>query len=260
MWPIKSETSDKEQERLNRANEAVRAVHPNLRLRVSKRARRMALRLNPAEQVVYLTIPTRASIQRALEFARENRAWVEQRLADLPAPIPFVHGTVLPLLGRDVVLRIEHEPTRRVTDIELTDDALIVRTNKPDPQNRIKRFLRQLAEESITPIATEKASAIHLDNKIKTITVRDTHSRWGSCSEDGNLSFSWRLIFAPPLAMDYVIGHEIAHLQFMDHSQRFWKLCAEMSQDFDFGHGWMQKNGTMLMSYGQDVFTDKNAE
>jgi predicted metal-dependent hydrolase len=66
------------------------------------------------------------------------------------------------------------------------------------------------------------------------------------------MSFSWRLIFAPPLAMDYVIAHEVAHLKVMDHSQRFWTQCEKLSDDFDFGYDWMQKNGHSLMRFGQD--------
>ena len=243
---------NRDKDALAKAQQAVSAVHPCLRLTVSKRARRIALRLDPAARVVHLIVPHRASMERALDFAHQNKLWVEKRLEDLPEPVPFVDGAVLPILGHNVTLHIHYDPKLKMTDIELKPRTLIVKTNKDDAAPRIKRFLRQLANDTITEIAHEKAKKIDRHTKIQSITVRDTRSRWGSCSEDGKMSFSWRLIFAPPLALDYVIAHEVAHLKVMDHSQRFWTQCEKLSDDFDFGYDWMQKNGHSLMRYGQD--------
>jgi hypothetical protein len=79
--------------------------------------------------------------------------------------------------------------------------------------------------------------------------VREKKSRWGSCSSDDHLSYSWRLIFAPPAALDYVVAHEVAHLVHMNHSKAFWNLCRSLSHDFVNGQYWMKNHGHELMRY-----------
>ena len=130
----------------------------------------------------------------------------------------------------------------------MTDTTINVHTNKDDPSSRIMRFLKGLAKDEITRIALEKSGRI---NRVPTtIQIRDTKSRWGSCSSDGTLSLSWRLILAPPSALDYVIAHEVAHMVHMNHKTRFWALCEKLSADFKTGHGWMKTHGHTLMRYG----------
>jgi predicted metal-dependent hydrolase len=82
------------------------------------------------------------------------------------------------------------------------------------------------------------------------VQVKDTRSRWGSCTEDGRISYSWRLVFAPPKALDYVVAHECSHLVHMDHSENFWRLCEKTSRAYEEGKDWMQKNAHSLMRFG----------
>ena len=110
-----------------------------------------------------------------------------------------------------------------------------------------KRYLKKLVKDEISILAHEKATKI--DQTINKIHVRDTKTRWGSCSEDGNLNFSWRLIFAPYESLDYVVGHEVAHLEHLDHSKAFWSVCRKLSDDFVEGKYWMQAHGSELMRY-----------
>lgn len=225
----------------------LRAVHPRLRLRVSNRAKRLALRLDPKTGYVFLVMPRRASINKAIAFATEYRDWIDRHATAIPDTIPLTHGTVLPVMGADRRIDITIDPAIKRTTVTLGDDVLTVHTNKDDPSGRIVRFLKALARDEITRLAHDKAALI--DRTPSAIRIGDTSSRWGSCSADGALSFSWRLILAPATAMDYVVAHEVAHLIHMNHKTRFWSLCEKLSTDFHGGHGWMKKNGHTLMRY-----------
>ena len=154
----------------------------------------------------------------------------------------------MPILGKPRTIHIQFDENQKTTDITLNENTLDVLTNKSDASARIKRFLISLAKEEFSKRAHEKAQQI--DKKIDRIEVKDTVSRWGSCSHDGRISFSWRLIFAPTEAMDYVIAHEVAHLSHLDHSPAFWKVCEALSDHYGKGSRWMKNNGAELMRYG----------
>lgn len=223
-------------------------ISPRLQVNISERAKRMGLRLDPRKRVVHLVIPKRASMRAAYLFAEENKDWIREKLRDLPRPVPFKDGETLPILGRDRKIIILYNDALKQTDIMLKRDELLVLTNKPDPTVRIRRFLMDLAREKLTEMALEKASLVR--RKVDEVLVKDTRSRWGSCSEDARLSFSWRLIFAPLKAFDYVVAHEVAHLVHMDHSDNFWRVCERLSRDYEEGKDWMGVNGHDLMRFG----------
>jgi len=224
------------------------AIHPSLRLRVSARAKRLALRVDSKTGHVMLVVPKRASLKKALAFAHEYRDWIDKHATNMPDIIPLRHGTILPVLGIDRKIDVVLNPALKRTVITLGDDVLHVHTNKDDPSGRIIRFLKNLARDEITRLVHAKAA--HIDRVPGTIRIGDTKSRWGSCSSDGTLSFSWRLILAPPAAFDYVIAHEVAHMIHLNHKTRFWALCEKLSADFKTGHAWMKKQGHSLMRYG----------
>ncbi|MGZ9097694.1 MAG: M48 family metallopeptidase [Micavibrio sp.] len=222
-------------------------IAPCLHLRVSDRAKRMALRLDAKTGKIHLVIPARASLKKALEFARTHQDWIDRQTAAFPAPVILKNGSILPVLGQNRVVRIIYVEGLKRTSIRLGDKEIIVITNKEDPTGRIIRFLKNLARTEITRITKEKSSLI---NKVHgTLYIRDTTSRWGSCSQEGNLSFSWRLILAPLESLDYVVAHEVAHLMHMDHGPKFWALCEKLSTDFSTGHKWMKTQGHSLMRY-----------
>lgn len=227
-------------------------------LRKSTRAKRVALRFDTKKHHVVLVVPQRVSEKRALSFALEHQAWIKEQLKKQDDIIPFTHGTKIPVLGLEREIVIETLKTRKVTDITLHEDQILVQTNLGNPQKRIERFFRKTAKEEIKKRATEKAQKIH--KRINTIRITDTKSRWGSCSYDGNLSFSYRLLFSPIQAFDYVIGHEVAHLVHMNHSRDFWALCKNLCDDFETGHQWMKENGHRLMLYGASPAQPYNQE
>lgn len=221
-------------------------------VRISPRARRVALRLDPATRTVHLIVPRRMSLARAMDFARAHEDWIYKSLNALPDLIPFEAGMEIPVLGVPRVVEISSEAKSasksKGRGILLEERKIMVCGARGEPQARIRRFLIKLAQETLETLVREKLPVI--GKTVKKIGVRDTRSRWGSCSADGVLNFSWRLIFAPPEAMDYVVAHEVAHLVHMDHSKAFWALCANLSTDFSTGRRWMRLHGQSLMRYG----------
>lgn len=220
----------------------------NLVVKVSPRAKRIALRLDPQSRVMNLVIPRRARLESALRFAYEHEDWIYERLSELPTPVPFEDGERLPVFGIRRMIEVYYDPTLRKTSIELLSKEIRVFTNKEDPSGRIKRFLKEEALEMMAAMVHEKAARI--GRRVREVTVRDTRSRWGSCSQDGRISLSWRLIFAPYEAMDYVVAHEVAHLAHLNHGDKFWDLCDDLSDNFTTGLMWMKEHGHELMRYG----------
>ena len=222
-------------------------ISPDLHLKINPRAKRMALRVDPKKNRINLVIPKRASMRSAYQFALENKYWIREKLAELPEKVEFTHGTIFPILGEDIEIKVTYDQSLKRTSIELKNNELLISTNKEDPTVRIKRFIINLAKERLSALAHEKAAMI--DKKIQQVDVKDTTSRWGSCSHEGKISFSWRLIFAPPHAFDYVVAHEVAHLRVMDHSPAFWSQCEALCEDYSGGKAWMRRHSGELIKY-----------
>ncbi len=222
----------------------------HIQVKRSARARRMALRFDPKDRAFHLILPRGTSLTRAYRFAEEHDDWMLDNLRKLPEAIPYEDGTVLPIFGRNRRIEIIYDPSRKTTEIELKLTKLQVLTNQKDPSSRIERFLKRLVLGELEKLSREKARRIR--EPLQNVSVRDTKSRWGSCNSEGNISYSWRLVFAPHEALDYVVAHEVAHLRHLDHSAKFWALCRKLSEDFLEGQFWMQNHGHELMRFGAE--------
>ena len=227
-------------------DQAVYLVH----VRRHRQARRYTLRVQAATRDIVVTMPTRGSLKEAAAFAQKHGAWIATRLSRLPQTVPFADGMVIPLRGTPH--RILHRPHLRGTVWTETGadggNVLCVTGGAPHINRRIMRYLKKEARRDLE--AASRSYAGTIGAKIKRITVRDQSSRWGSCSSTGALSYSWRLIFAPPFVLDYLAAHEVAHLIEMNHSPRFWRLLAQMSPDMKQAKVWLDVNGTDLHRYG----------
>ena len=221
-----------------------------IRLRRHRQARRYTLRIDAASREVVLTMPPRGSVKEAKEFAQKHGGWIAARLKRLPAATPFAHDTEVPLRG--VAHRIVHRRGARGTVWTGTDEhgkaLLCVAGEAPHVNRRIGDFLKRQAQHDLE--AASRRYAQMLGVPIKRISVRDQSSRWGSCSIDGVLSFSWRLILAPPFVLDYLAAHEVCHLVELNHSPRFWRLVGRLYPDVDRAKAWLDVNGTDLHRYG----------
>ncbi len=196
-----------------------------LRVRESARARRITLRIDAAAEAIELVLPKRVSLAAGLRFLDSRRDWVAANLAEMPERVVFADGAIVPVLG--VPHRIRHLGERR-------------------PGIRI--HLIALARQELSRRA--RALAARIDRRVTRISVRDTRSRWGSCSADGALAFSWRLILAPEAVLDYVVAHEVAHLAEMNHGPRFWRLVETLAPAAAGQRAWLSRNRARLLRYG----------
>ena len=222
-----------------------------LKLAVNPRARRVSVRIDAARGEAVATAPSERQVKRALNFAAERAGWIEAELARLPTTQPFAPGAIVPIRGAPHLLILENG--RRAPRFELGawPGRLIVQTSDPALfPARVKRFLAAQARADLT--ARVEAHAQTLGVRAKSIQVKETRSRWGSCAEDGALAFSWRLIFAPAFVLDYLAAHETAHIREMNHSRRFWALVAKCAPRWREGRAWLHEHGATLHAIGRD--------
>jgi hypothetical protein len=180
-----------------------------------------------------------------MSFARSKTAWLASRLEEIAPAVPFADGARFPLLGKEI--RIRHVP-QLFDEVWRENGTLKVSGDAARLQDRVEAWLREEAARAFAPIATEKAEL--LGAKYRRIIVRDPRTRWGSCSLNGDLSFSWRLVMAPDDVLDYVVAHEVAHLRVMNHSRRFWSLVEKICDDVAASRDWLRTNGAALHRYG----------
>jgi predicted metal-dependent hydrolase len=224
-----------------------------VRLRRHRQARRYTLRIDAASREVVLTMPPRGSVKEAKEFAQKHGGWIAARLKRLPEAAPFSHGTEVPLRG--VPHRIVHRRGERGTVWTEADAAgaplLCVAGEAAHLNRRVGDYLKREAQRDLD--AASRRYAGELGVAIKRICVRDQSSRWGSCSNTGVLSFSWRLILAPSYVLDYLAAHEVSHLVELNHSPRFWRLVGRLYPDVERAKVWLDVHGTDLHRYGLSV-------
>ncbi|MAH87764.1 MAG: hypothetical protein CMF26_04040 [Kiloniella sp.] len=190
-----------------------------------KRARRLTLRLDTHGSKVRISAPETVEAELIASFLERNRPWLEQQLASRPDLDVIRDGSMIPLRGQETQIVIDASANQ----IELDDarDGLRLRLPKRgEPILRLQRFLITEARRDLTARA-ERISG-ELGRSFRSLHVRDTKTRWGSCSSRGGLNFSWRLIFAEDRVREYVVAHEVAHLRHMDHSPAFWAQCKAL--------------------------------
>lgn len=211
-------------------------------LRRSASARRYSLRVSRLDGQVTLTMPKSASVAQALGFARGQEGWIRSRLAEQPDEVLADIGAVLPVHGRDMPV-VEAARTR----LNLAAGRIEISDRAPSAPAAVAGLLRALARDRLVSAADMYSTA--LGRSYSRITLRDTRSRWGSCSSQGALMFSWRLILAPPAVLDYVAAHEVAHLAEMNHGPKFWATLERLSPGHAPQRAWLRRHGPGLHRY-----------
>ena len=209
------------------------------------RARRMTLRYDSVKRCIRLTTPKRTPQKLAARFLQEKVGWLEGQIGKQPENIPFEAGAMIPILGSP--RRLEHIVATR-GQVALSHDEIRVPAPEGHLPQRTRNWLKTHARGVILAKAEELAAPLEL--KFRRVAVRDMSSRWGSCSYDGNLSFSWRLIFAPEPILSYLVAHELAHLKEMNHSKAFWDVVAIMHPDHKTARAWLKVHAGDLHRYG----------
>ena len=207
-------------------------------------ARRLILRIADDGQGAVVTIPKWAAFAEGVDMAARKTAWIKRQLAKQPETVMFADGAHVPLLGEMHVIR--HHPGGR--GVQHVSGEIIVAGRAEHLNRRLNDWLKAQARTEISARAHDKARRI--GKRIGRITMRDTKSRWGSCTAGGNLNFSWRLVLAPEFVLDYVVAHEVAHLQHRDHSPAFWATTSGLTERMDQARDWLHAYGRDLHKYG----------
>lgn len=211
-------------------------------LRRTARARRYSLRVSRLDGQVTLSLPLRAPEAEAMAFVRDKADWIRAALCNMPARQVVGSGAPVPVEGRMLTLRLAG-----VRAPEVAEGALLVPDRAGHAARRAEAFLKVMARDRL--VAACDGHAARLGRGYRSLTLRDTRSRWGSCSSAGGLMFSWRLILAPPEILDYVAAHEVAHLAEMNHSPAFWRVVAGLCPDYARHRAWLRKHGQTLHAY-----------
>ena len=209
-------------------------------LRRSSRARRVRVSVDGSGDVS-VTLPRRAPLRAADEAVRELAPWIERRrraLARAASEVARTPGTV-PYLDHE--LRLVPQPGR--TRAHRRGDELLVPAH--DHGDSLERWYRRAARAEIAPRLD--AAVARAGTSYTGLTIRGQKTRWASCSSTGAMSFNWRLLLAPGAVLDYVVEHEVCHLEVMDHSPRFWRLLEARVPDWREHAAWLRRYGPTLV-------------
>jgi predicted metal-dependent hydrolase len=219
-------------------------------IRRSDRARRA--RINVSADGVEVVVPRRMALRQVVPFVEEKRPWIERTLrrireAEEAAAVRLADGGQVPYLGRSLLLRVRVEPGRVRSFVALRAGVLHVAVGSPGAdavRAALEAWYRRRARLEVEPrldAACERAGTSY-----SRLSIRAQRTRWASCSSTGAMSFNWRLLLAPPEILDYVVEHEVAHLEVLDHSPRFWRLLGSRSPGYREHERWLRRNGPAL--------------
>lgn len=209
-----------------------------LRFRRNPRARRMVLRLSSKGDGLVMTLPKRVSLAEALRFVETSTAWIEKSLQRQPQAQVLQDGAEILLRGS--LHKVKFSGGRRGL-VSVEDGLISIPGDPAHAERRLRDTLKKMALVELT--AATRIYAAAMDVSFSKITVRDQKSRWGSCSASGALSYSWRLILAPPMVLDYVAAHEVAHRREMNHGAKFWRLVLSHCPHSKTATQWLKKHG-----------------
>jgi predicted metal-dependent hydrolase len=211
------------------------------------RSTRLTLRIDIGGRGLRVTTPPGISQRDVDRFIAKHTGWLETRLAKYPDKPVVRAGVRIPLRG--VPHLILHEAGKRGSvEVGEHDGSPVLRVYG-DPQHlprRISDFLKREAKRDIEALVAKHTTTV--GRKAKSVRFKDTSSRWGSCTADGGLSFSWRIMMAPPGVIDYLVAHEVAHLREMNHGPQFWALCKVLCPDTTRCKAWLKANGGALQA------------
>lgn len=210
-----------------------------IQVKRSAHSKRLSLRVSSLDGRITLTAPPKVPERQLQAFIAEREVWLRQNLDKLPASCAIALGKSLPILG------VAHQIARRASHRVTHGDGFVhVPFDKPKPAARLQGYLKALARDHL--VGESDKFAARLGIEYARLSLRDTRSRWGSCTQDKALMYSWRLVLAPFEVLSYVAAHEVAHLKFMDHSAQFWNQVGDLYGDYDAPRAWLKAQGASL--------------
>ena len=213
----------------------------------NRNARRIILRLDPKTEGIVLTVPWTTSFEAALDFAASQAAWIWAQSRRMLAPVRLAPGASVPLRGVEHAI-VHRGGARRPVWVECAPPQLCVSGDPSHAERRAADWLKAQAKHDLRAAARDYAARMGV--QFASLTVRDTSTRWGSCSSTKALSYSWRLVLAPPFVLDYVAAHEVVHLIEMNHGRAFWTLVEAHCPRAGEARRWLKTHGRTLHRYG----------
>ena len=213
-----------------------------VRLKSNPRSRNFNLRLDPSG-IAVLSHPPWVPEQETRAFLQRHAGWLRRALARQPRVIALAEGTELPVDGIPRTVELRPGPRRA----PLLEDRRVILQGKGALGPRLSQWLKLRARDRLEPAVRHYAAL--LDKSVERIALRDTRSRWGSCSTSGTISFSWRLAMAPPEVQDYVAAHEAAHIVEMNHSPAYWAVVERLMPGWKPHRDWLKREGRKLHAY-----------
>lgn len=225
--------------------DAIKLDDPDIavRLRRHARARRFTLRLASDGNGAVLTMPPGVPETEARRFLLRQSEWLRDAVSRQPAIVTVGAGTALPVNGhtRRIVVR------RGLRSIIVEEGSLLIVEGRGRPGPRIANWLKQRAQDRMAPLVEDYARK--LGRPLTGVTMKDTRSRWGSCSGAGRVNLSWRLAMAPDEVQVYVAAHEAAHLAQMNHGPRYWATLESLMPEYEAPRRWLRQNGRRLHAF-----------
>jgi predicted metal-dependent hydrolase len=209
-------------------------------VRRSNRARRVRVNVH-AHTGVEVVLPVRAPERAAAAAVRELRPWIERRLGEAQEALARIAARAGTVPYLDSTLALVPQPGRE--RVHRDGSRLLVPAG--DPRPALERFYRRAARAEIAPRldrATELAGSAYSG-----LDIRAQRTRWASCSPSGRMSFNWRLLLAPERVLEYVVWHEVCHLEILEHSPRFWALLERRWPGYRDDREWLRRNGATLV-------------
>lgn len=211
----------------------------------SSRSRRLTLRIDKKDRMAVLTIPKYCSRKKAVSFVESHQDWVLDNLRKIPELKNFQDNDEISLFGK--TYKIVHSDIRGNTRLDKKNKVLYVSGGREFLHRRVKDFIKKLALDEFTKRSQNVADKI--GKNVHNVCIKDTKSRWASCSTLNNINYSWRLALAPEFVIRYIVAHEVAHLKHQDHSPYFWALVEYLEEDAEKGREWLTENGHLLYVY-----------
>ena len=222
------------------------------RIRRSDRARHARIVVDA--DGVEVVVPRRMALRHVEPFVRQKQPWIERTLRryqdaaiDGPVRVDLRDGGEAPYLGEQLDLDVRVEPGRTRPHVRRRGEVLTVKVAKPGREpirDALERWYKRQARGEVEQRLD--AAVARADTSYSALTIRAQRTRWASCSSNGSMSFNWRLMLAPAEILDYVVEHEVAHLEILDHSPRFWRLVGSRCPDYKRHERWLRANGPAL--------------
>lgn len=210
----------------------------------STHAKRLTLRIDSKERIPVLSLPPRCSGAKAVDFVNEHLDWIEKTLAKIPQAENFAEGETISLMGKEYT--ITHVPSAR-RGVYIEENKICISGDKNFLHRRLKDYIKKTAQKEFLKTSQEKAARIGCH--VNSVSIKDTKSRWGSCSTLDNINYNWRVALAPDFVIEYLIAHEVAHLKHQDHSKSFWQCVKNLYPRSSEGRLWLKTRGKELYRY-----------